>query len=871
MPGVRAFPYQYPIPDDFDMENGEFTFAIFCYPDSPKWRQLVAGHITSLAMGRMWDRNTGIIKEAQQLAEQIGASLEMTCGEDIKRIADALEVQSAVIKDWYDATYFDLFDIKQWLEDAGLESLVRILEFVEETTQLLDVFPDLPKISLEGLLGMITQMLFNERLLLRHTQGNAMLQALVLSQNGPQAATVIDDLIETLPADDLIRWVTGRADSSIPSITDQIIQLLTGNYVTEKLDEVRNALNGGSLLDFDTEFWTGYHVTGKLDAIRQLMEQLNTATEAGQIDLSPLITAINDKQLDFSGLTERLDAIQTAISNGQIDVAAIITAINNKQLDLSGLIRAVQELDFSCTKEGEKDMTEVIINNYGCGCGCGDGQTTTKTSDDASGAGSNPAPAPAPALELNPGTTPTGFTANDYALYKCEASHYVLAQTVDAFKNLQNAIDQADTITAMVSFLANSPLRYLSQSALAALAGGLIVVKNLVGSVANSIFTDLAVYLQQRRSEIICELFNASGSQDAIDSLSAHALAGYQDVISGSLLSALSGVIQPHAESLIAQVVSTDLVNDLFQQSDISYPGADCSGCPGAPVVDGLCYRLENIALMGGTQPKYLHTDANGLHHWLLEPDYGGTDYVTFIQALPIGSDTPINFYLTSFQFFGTSFGQADLIDPRDGLVYSDPPPQCTDLAQFRAPSAGWTVEVVIDPAQMNDCAGCVPITAGDLGYWLETDGTAETARSQYQATETQVDDHGTHWEGIAVAGSYGQHIQLIADNPWPAIPDQNPTTLRFRVHAEYYLPSASHPGAVFQIQAFQGASKKISSWSHTVNTPEERDVWQTYDQEHQFDVNGEPTAGDPITFSFAWEHEHAYIRNVVVERIATQ
>lgn len=56
---------QMPIPDDWDLES-TCEFAV-CWPDSPKWKAILFGLISSPRQGRFWDADTGNIKATQAL------------------------------------------------------------------------------------------------------------------------------------------------------------------------------------------------------------------------------------------------------------------------------------------------------------------------------------------------------------------------------------------------------------------------------------------------------------------------------------------------------------------------------------------------------------------------------------------------------------------------------------------------------------------------------------------------------------------------------------------------------------------------------------------------------------------------------------
>lgn len=72
-----------PIPNDWDEETDGYTLWMLCSPNSVQWRALVRGQIYELTRGRNWDRNTGIIKDAQEIGLEVYDSMA-TCNDLVK-------------------------------------------------------------------------------------------------------------------------------------------------------------------------------------------------------------------------------------------------------------------------------------------------------------------------------------------------------------------------------------------------------------------------------------------------------------------------------------------------------------------------------------------------------------------------------------------------------------------------------------------------------------------------------------------------------------------------------------------------------------------------------------------------------------------
>lgn len=226
------------IPTDWDPEDG-YTLVLTCVPNSTQWKGLFVGAVSALGYGRYWDAGTGNIKDTLQIAREIIGSIDMTCGDDIKRIADVLE-------DWYDSTHFDFFEFKSALEAAGLGKFVNWLEALEEVGDLLGVVPDVNvKIPVGDLVEMVGNFFFRRAVKSKMDQMILMQESIGLGQFGPNMAVIIDEIINTIPGGSVADSILGNLDEAVSSVSSDLLTTLTGNYVTNRLDDIRNALNGG--------------------------------------------------------------------------------------------------------------------------------------------------------------------------------------------------------------------------------------------------------------------------------------------------------------------------------------------------------------------------------------------------------------------------------------------------------------------------------------------------------------------------------------------------------------------------------------------------------------------------------------------------
>lgn len=83
------------IPDDWTEDDG-YTIAMFCVPNSVKWRTAVFSAINLLSFGRTWDAETGNIKNAQEIAEGILVSYMANCNDFFTQMTAALQTLAQV-------------------------------------------------------------------------------------------------------------------------------------------------------------------------------------------------------------------------------------------------------------------------------------------------------------------------------------------------------------------------------------------------------------------------------------------------------------------------------------------------------------------------------------------------------------------------------------------------------------------------------------------------------------------------------------------------------------------------------------------------------------------------------------------------------
>ena len=77
------------IPDDWDGES--YSLVLACVPDSVLWKSAYLGAISTLGRGRFWDAETGSIKDAQIVGNEITDSVSMDCNQVFEEINESIK------------------------------------------------------------------------------------------------------------------------------------------------------------------------------------------------------------------------------------------------------------------------------------------------------------------------------------------------------------------------------------------------------------------------------------------------------------------------------------------------------------------------------------------------------------------------------------------------------------------------------------------------------------------------------------------------------------------------------------------------------------------------------------------------------------
>lgn len=119
------------IPNDWTELDG-YISVFFCMPNSPQWRRIVVGHIEGLSYGRYWNRETGTITEAQEIAGKMFETMQIC---DIETQLSAIANNTADIAERMPRLYtlaeleaaFDQNPVIDWEQVSGFFEVLGIL------------------------------------------------------------------------------------------------------------------------------------------------------------------------------------------------------------------------------------------------------------------------------------------------------------------------------------------------------------------------------------------------------------------------------------------------------------------------------------------------------------------------------------------------------------------------------------------------------------------------------------------------------------------------------------------------------------------------------------------------------------------------
>lgn len=188
----------------------------------------------------------------------------MGCTTDLTRIADALEHMNEREDERYDSEYISILELKPLIQ--ALPFGAEILAASDLLGEIFEAIALLPDVGINIRMkwfewwGIMTAASRHRAILERLNDLVAACYGVAVGTQGPTLAGVIESYVDDLPGVALVDRLLGQIDESIVRAAGlDLPTLLSGNYVTNKVDFVGNTINGGVIPP------VAYNVVAKLD------------------------------------------------------------------------------------------------------------------------------------------------------------------------------------------------------------------------------------------------------------------------------------------------------------------------------------------------------------------------------------------------------------------------------------------------------------------------------------------------------------------------------------------------------------------------------------------------------------------------------
>ena len=188
------------------------------------------------------------------------------CGRDLARIADTVE-------EWYDSQYISILELKPIILALPFgEELWAASDVLGEFFEAIALLPDLNfdvKLPFDTWWSLFVDGRRYNKQMERANDLISAIHGIGVGTAGPSVAAVLEQYLDDLPGLNLLDRLLQNVDESIIRAAGlDIPTLLSGNYMTNKTDDVRNALNGGIIPS------VGYNVTQKIDQLTATVQAL---------------------------------------------------------------------------------------------------------------------------------------------------------------------------------------------------------------------------------------------------------------------------------------------------------------------------------------------------------------------------------------------------------------------------------------------------------------------------------------------------------------------------------------------------------------------------------------------------------------------
>ena len=338
-----------PIPDDWSPDSGNWNIAMFCYPDSKKWRGIIHGAFYELTRGRKWDESTGTIRTTQAIARDIMESLSMNCNSELSRIADAIEALNP------DSQKISLDDLINGVANDPLGTFTKIKPILDTMKSLQDLLPGFQtKIDPVELAGLLVDAVAAYNANRHSTEMVHLAQLQLMLEHGADFGLLADTVLNLLPGGTIADAMTDT-DEYIMLTIDTIIQALVGTSTVAALIRIGDKIEAqdlsglGDIAAIATQITEVRNSLDKLDELTTVSDKIELVhqvlTQIAAIDTQDELTAIAAKLDELTAMSTTLTAI--AANDTQDELTAIADKLDTINMALTplGNLSQLQYLD----------------------------------------------------------------------------------------------------------------------------------------------------------------------------------------------------------------------------------------------------------------------------------------------------------------------------------------------------------------------------------------------------------------------------------------------------------------------------------------------------------------------------------------------
>lgn len=245
----------------------------------------------------------------------------------------------------------------------------------------------------------------------------------------------------------------------------------------------------------------------------------------------------------------QMDFLEEAIAEANVDMSTC-DEINNS---LQDIVSAISGLSGS--------------GSGGCGCIGDPGSDVTDFND-----------VPSVDIPQSDDPLPPGFsTQEQYNTYRCDAAHWLYDRYTQTLRNWGALFGMVGGLTLAV--ITGVLLLSVPPAGLAVILSALGILAGIdIGLLAT--LNEIADEMDVNQDETICQLYNATTTQEAMTAL--------QEAAQAAVVALDLGVLSATYELITANLVSREQCEVLFNNSDLEGVTGDCSGCGSALWTDGV-------------------------------------------------------------------------------------------------------------------------------------------------------------------------------------------------------------------------------------------------------------------------------------------